>query len=148
MRQKISTEAALNVFEERILPIIVITSNNCWITPLTDNGNGYVYLHLREFRRRIGIHVISFLAFLGEMKENYFILHKCDNPSCCNPDHLFSGTQFDNMRDMDDKGRRGVWHPSGNLNPSKREDVRKELSKKAKSRKRNNRGQFERQTES
>ena len=44
-----------------------------------------------------------------------YICHACDNPACCNPSHLFLGTQFDNMQDMVKKGR--INNRAGENNP-------------------------------
>ena len=41
----------------------------------------------------------------GSIPDGLFLLHKCDFPPCCRPDHLTPGTQLDNMRDMISKGR-------------------------------------------
>jgi len=44
--------------------------------------------------------------FPNEINSGLCSLHRCDNPQCCNPDHLFVGTHKDNVHDMINKGRR------------------------------------------
>lgn len=61
--------------------------------------------------RKVGAHVIAW-SLTNERQPTAFILHKCDNPPCCNPSHLFEGTQTDNMRDAAAKGRLNAPRPS------------------------------------
>lgn len=65
-------------------------------------GYGYLTLDGKGFYA----HRVSWLLFFGEDPGNKCVLHKCDNPPCVNPNHLFAGTHKDNMRDMFKKGRR------------------------------------------
>ena len=50
-------------------------------------------------------HVFSYELYVGHIPQGYKVLHICDNPLCVNPDHLFLGTQSDNIKDRDMKGR-------------------------------------------
>jgi hypothetical protein len=50
-------------------------------------------------------HKIAWMLTHGPVPDGICVLHRCDNPACCNPDHLFLGTKGDNNRDRDAKGR-------------------------------------------
>lgn len=64
-------------------------------------------------------HRFSYMIHFGDIPKGTYICHKCDNRSCVNPNHLFLGTQFDNMQDMVRKGRnadtKGVNNPRAKL---------------------------------
>jgi len=66
-------------------------------------------------------HKFSFTIFVRQVPEELKVLHKCDNPPCCNPKHLFLGTPGDNAKDRDQKGRqsKGVDRWSAILNEEK-----------------------------
>lgn len=85
-----------------------------WIGKINKYGYGKIWFEKKE---RFS-HRISYLFKNGSFDESLFVLHKCDNRRCVNPDHLFLGTQADNMRDMCAKKRH--WSPKnfkGEKNP-------------------------------
>jgi len=78
-------------------------TDSCWLWNASTDGNGYARFVIN--RKSVIASRFSYKSFVGEIPNGLFVLHKCDNPKCVNPEHLFTGTQTDNMQDMLKKGR-------------------------------------------
>lgn len=92
---------------DRVLEKIVrIPFSGCWVFMGATNGFGYGIVGTGgRGAPNDRAHRITYRHFCGEIPSGMFVCHRCDVPSCCNPDHLFLGTNQDNVRDMISKGR-------------------------------------------
>lgn len=104
-------------FEEKYIPV---PESGCWLWTACTNKDGYGAFRFND--RNNLAHRASYEIQTGPIPEGAHVLHKCDNPSCVNPDHLFLGSHQDNMDDMKNKGRsaRGQSINAGHKNPSAR----------------------------
>lgn len=67
--------------------------------------NKYGYGQVGHKGKIVSAHRLAYFFRYGDIPDGLQVLHRCDNPSCCNPDHLFLGTHNDNMKDMVAKKR-------------------------------------------
>jgi len=105
MKGRTPTAAEKREIAAKILSRCVVSSSGCLVWPgaNTRKGNGYGMVIYGGDRYLC--HRAIWVRSNGDIPEGQLICHTCDNSMCCNIDHLFIGTQFDNMRDMYKKGR-------------------------------------------
>jgi hypothetical protein len=89
---------------KRFLAKVQKVESGCheWTSTLNRGGYGKFYFE----KEQAVAHRVSYLLFVGPTNGKW-VLHKCDNRKCVNPDHLFLGDSLDNIQDMDSKNRRG-----------------------------------------
>ncbi len=90
----------------------VCKTESCWLWTghTKSRGKGLIWVDGKP----VYASRFSYQQFVGEIPKGMYVCHSCDNPVCVNPDHLFVGTQDDNMKDMKLKGRSN--HPIGSMN--------------------------------
>jgi hypothetical protein len=116
-----------------------------WTRACVPQGYGRFRFMGKQWRA----HRVAWVLEFGDIPDRLMVLHRCDNPPCCNPAHLFLGTGSDNAKDCASKGRniwqrhpemwvqghcpperrrRGEAHPSAKLNEKKVLEIRERFS--------------------
>lgn len=89
-------------------------TDSCWIWTGAKNRKNY---GMFVYKGRVHMsHRVSYMEWKGEIPDGKLVCHTCDNPSCVNPDHLFVGSNQDNMDDMKSKGRQRFLTGENNKN--------------------------------
>lgn len=125
----------MDIYEQRFwkrvdkngpIPEHVPGLGRCWIWTAAKTGSGYGAFALRG-NQLMSAHRYSFTLHFGPIPDDRpQVLHKCDNRACVRPDHLFAGTQADNLKDAIEKKRLILERPCG---PEKRRKIKRALNR-------------------
>lgn len=100
--------------EDRFWPKVEIRGpDDCWPWKASDTGeDGYGKITVDG--KNTTAHRVAWMLKNGPIPEGTLVRHRCDSPPCCNPSHLELGTQADNVRDGEGRGRSAKGEKSGN----------------------------------
>lgn len=124
-----SVECRFRDIYSRITPA---NKSGCLEWPLSRQPFGYGQMAIGK-DTPLTAHRLAWMYLRGHIPNGLHVLHHCDNPPCCNPDHLFLGTDADNNTDMRKKGRqaknrlfyRGERHANAKLTNAQADAIRK-----------------------
>lgn len=104
--------------------------DECWEWSKARNSlksrYGIVWWNGRKWKA----HRLAFYLTHGEIDDSLLVCHKCDNPPCCNPNHLFQGTNVDNSNDKFAKGRQRFEHGEDRYNSKLTADHVREIRRR------------------
>lgn len=97
-----TTPTPLSEVIQKIVTKIKVTPSGCWEIEPSSNHD---YPSVRLCGVAVLIHRLVWVLCKSSIPESLLVCHHCDNPKCCEPDHLFIGTHDDNNKDKTRKGR-------------------------------------------
>lgn len=103
--------------QERIIKNSQKSDVGCWLWLLSPGFDGYGKIKYQKATLRA--HRASWMAFRGDLPNDMFVCHSCDNPLCVNPEHLFLGSAQENMTDKMNKNRWSGGRPTWKLDEYK-----------------------------
>jgi hypothetical protein len=99
----------IEITKKRFNENIFKTKTGCWEWQKAITPDGYG--KFKSFNEQLA-HRVSWRLHRGDIGKNLCVLHKCDNPPCVNPEHLFLGTLSENNKDRTFKGRTVIYNSS------------------------------------